>query len=255
MARIPIGLELYSVRHDLDKDVYGTLKAVKAMGYEGVEFAGPPKHSAPVLRAILDEVGLVCCGWHVPFDMLKDDKLASTIAYHKIVGNRRLVVPWLPAKTRAEWEKMVPFFNELADKLAVHDMMTGYHNHNVEFTAVDGATPWDVFFSGTERRVIMQLDTGNAYSGEGEPVTILKKYPGRANSVHLKPFSRTAAKEDRKFGFRPIIGEDELDWAEIFRLSETIGNTDWYVVEYESDAFAPMEAVDRCLKALKKMGK
>jgi len=258
MVRIPIGLELYSVRNELDKDVYGTLKAVAKMGYEGVEFAGPPKHSAPVLRAILDEFRLVCCGWHTPFNLVQDDKLAETIAFNKIVGNRHIIIPGIPGNlvgTRANWLKMAEFFNKLAGKLAPHDMVTGYHNHHTEFTALDGEKPWDTFFGNTDRRVIMQLDTGNAYFGGGDSVAILKKYPGRAGTLHLKPYSKQAGKTDARLGFRPLIGEDELQWNEIFRLAETTGETDWYIVEYESDAYPPLEAVERCLKALKAMGK
>lgn len=258
MARIPIALELYSVRNELDKDVYGTLKAVAKMGYEGVEFAGPPKHSARVLRAILDEVGLVCCGWHTPFAMVQDDKLAETITFNKILGNRRIIIPGLPGHlvgTKAKWQAMAEFFSKLADKLAPHDMVTGYHNHHTEFTPVDGEKPWDTFFSNTDKKVIMQLDTGNAYYGNADCVAILKQYPGRAGTVHIKPYSKSAGKTDPRLGFRPIIGEDELPWSEIFHLCESIGGTDWYIVEYESDAFPPLEAVERCLKALKALGK
>jgi len=258
MARVPIGLELYSVRHDLDKDVYGVLKAVAKMGYEGVEFAGPPKHSARVLRAILDEVGLVCCGWHTPFALVQDDKLAETVAFNKIVGNRYIIIPGLPGNvtgSRANWRKVADFFNRLTDKLAPHDMVTGYHNHHTEFTPLEGEKPWDTFFGNTDKKVIMQLDTGNAYYGNGDCVEILKTYPGRAGTVHLKPYSKSAGKADPRHGFRPIIGEDELAWGEIFRLCETTGDTYWYIVEYESDAFPPLEAVERCLKALKAMGK
>ncbi len=258
MVRVPIGLELYSVRTEMDKDVYGTLKAVAKMGYEGVEFAGPPKHSARVLRAILDEAGLVCCGWHTPYALVQDDKLAETIAFNKIVGNRRIVIPGLPGNlvgAREKWRAMADVFNKLADKLAPHDMVTGYHNHHTEFAPLDGETPWDTLFSNTDRRVIMQLDTGNAFYGNGDSVAILKKYPGRAGTVHLKPYSKSAGKADPRQGFRPVIGEDELNWKEIFRLCETTAATDWYIVEYESDAFPPLEAVERCLKALKAMGK
>lgn len=255
MAGIPIGLQLYSVRHDLEKDVYGTLKSVAAMGYEGVEFAGAPKQSAAVLRAILDEVGLVCCGWHTPYNLVQDDRIDETIAYNKIVGNRRIIIPGAPAKSRQDWLNLAHFFNRLADRLAPHDMVTGYHNHAKEFAPVDGEQPWDTLFANTERRVIMQLDIGNAYSGGGDCVAILKKYPGRAGTVHLKSYSREAAKTDPRQGFRPLIGDDDLPWDEIFQLSETTAEADWYIVEYESDAYPPMEAVDRFLQKLKAMGK
>jgi len=255
---IPIGLELYSVRDELRRDAYRTLKAVAEMGYAGVEFAGPPVHSAPLLRSMLEEVGLACCGWHTSFDMVQDEMLEATIALNREVGNRRIIVPGIPAElvgTRAKWREVAEFFNRLADRLAPHDMVTGYHNHNTEFTPLDGENPWDTFFSNTDRRVIMQLDTGNAMSGGGDPVAILRKYPGRAETVHVKPYTPSAARTDPEKGFLAPIGEDELPWGEIFTACEMTGATDWYIVEYESDAYPPLEAVKRCLEALREMGK
>jgi sugar phosphate isomerase/epimerase len=111
--RIPIGLELYSVRQDFARDPLGTLKAVAAMGYEGVEFAGPPALSGTLLRAMLDETGLVCCGWHTPYQMVQDDALDATIALNKTVGNRRVIVPGFPHElvdSRAKWRAMADFF-------------------------------------------------------------------------------------------------------------------------------------------------
>ena len=258
MARIPIALELYSVRHDLEKDVRGTMKAVAEMGYEGVEFAGPPKHTAEELKSLLDEFGLVCCGWHTPFNSVQDDTLEETIEFNKVIGNRFVIVPGIPEnlrQSRDDWLKLADFFNALADKLAPHDMRTGYHNHHVEFTELDGELPWDTFFSNTKQEVVMQLDTGNALSGGGDCVAILEQYPGRAGTVHLKPYTVELGKEDRGAGFRPLIGEDDIPWEDIFRLCETTGGTEWYIVEYESDAYPPLDAVKRCLDQLKSMGK
>ena len=258
MGRIPIGLELYSVRHDLAADARGTLKAVAEMGYEGVEFAGPPQHSAEEIRGMLDEFGLVCCGWHTPFNLVQDDKLEETIAFNKTIGNRYVIIPGLPADYRssiAAWRKAADFFNQLADKLASHDMMTGYHNHHVEFEPMEGGLPWDTFFGNTKKEVIMQFDLGNALRGGADLVSIMERYPGRTVTIHLKPYSKSAGKEDPRLGFRPIIGDDDVPWDDIFRLCETTGETKWYIVEYESDAYPPMESVERCLKSLKAMGK
>ncbi|MBX3015802.1 MAG: TIM barrel protein, partial [Caldilineaceae bacterium] len=140
MTQIPIALELYSVRDELKQDVRGTLHAVAEMGYTGVEFAGMPNHPAAELSAILAEEGLICCGWHTPFALVQDDKLAETIAFHKTLGNHKLIIPGIPAELRqshADWRKLADFFNTLADKLAPHGMVTGYHNHHVEFTPLD----------------------------------------------------------------------------------------------------------------------
>lgn len=258
MAPIPIGLELFSVRHELADDVRATLKAVAEMGYEGVEFAGPPQHTAKELKALLDEFGLACCGWHTPFNLVQEDSLAETIEFNKILKNKYVIIPGIPGnlvKSREDWKKMAGFFNELADKLSSHGMMTGYHNHHTEFSPLDGELPWDTFFGNTKKEVIMQIDLGNALFGGADLVSIIEDYPGRAATVHLKPYSKEAGKEDPSLGFRPIIGEDDVPWDQVFQLCETSGGTEWYIVEYESDAYPPLEAVEKCLKALKAMGK
>ena len=258
MTQIPIALQLYSVRHDLDRDLRGTLQAVAAMGYAGVEFAGAPKHSAQELKALLDEFGLVCCGWHTPFALVQEDTLDATIAYNQTLDNPNVIIPGIPAElreTRADWEKIAAFFDELAGKLSPHGMATGYHNHFVEFTPLDGEQPWDTLFGNTGPGVIMQLDTGNAICGGGDPMAMLKKYPGRAGTVHLKPYSKALGQDDMHKGFEPVIGDDDTPWQEIFYLCETTGGTRWYIVEYESDAHPALEAVDLCLQALRAMGK
>jgi sugar phosphate isomerase/epimerase len=258
MSRIPLALQLYSVRHELAKDVRGTLKAVADMGYEGVEFAGPPEHSANELRVLLDEFGLACCGWHTPFDLVQEDKLQETIAFNKTLGNRFIIIPGIPEhlrRSRADWLKLASFFNGLAEELADHDMATGYHNHYVEFQPLDGEWPWDTLFGNTRKEVIMQLDMGNAVRGGADLIPILKRYPGRAVTVHLKSYSKTAGKTDPRLGYRPLIGEDDIPWDEVFQACETIGGTEWYIVEYESDAFPPLEAVRRFLERLKARGK
>ena len=258
MSRIPIALQLYSVRHELDADLRGTLRAVAEMGYEGVEFAGAPKHEAAELKPLLDEFGLVCCGWHTPFALVQADPLEATIAFNRALDNPNVIVPGIPEhlrRTREGWLKLAEFFNELAEKLAAYDMRTGYHNHHVEFAPLDGELPWDTFFGNTGQGVIMQLDTGNAIYGGGDVLDILKRYPGRAGTVHLKPYSTTAGKEDRHAGFRPVIGDDDTPWEQVFALCEATGGTEWYIVEYESDAYPPLEAVRLCLENLKAMGR
>jgi len=258
MSRIPIGLELFSVRHDLAADPEDTLLKVAAMGYEGVEFAGEPQLPAETYRALLDEAGLVCCGWHTPFHLVQEERLDETIALNKTVGNTRIIIPGLPGEYKgslAAWKRAGAFFSALAEKLAAVGMQTGYHNHVDEFKETEGAIPWVVLGENTDPAVIMQIDTGNAYSGGGDPLAMLRLFPGRAGTVHLKPYSLPKGREDRRNGFRTMIGEDTTPWAEIFSFCETNGGTEWYIVEYETDAYPPMEGVERCLRALQGMGK
>ena len=253
-----IALQLFSVRHDFSADMPGTLAAVAQMGYSGVEFAGAPQHTVAALKAELDGLGLACCGWHVPFDLVQDDALDGTIAFHHALGNDKLIIPGIPAelrRSRDDWLKLADFTNRLAERLAAEGMRTGYHNHHHEFTPLDGETPWDTFFSNTGSSVIMQLDTGNGIFGGAEPVELIRNYPGRAVTVHLKPYTHVAEGADPHAAFDPVIGEDDTDWTALFEACETVGGTAWYIVEYESDAYPPLEAVERCLHALRSMGK
>ena len=258
----PIALQLYSVRHEFSADMPGTLAAVARMGYSAVEFAGPPQHSAAALKTELNQLGLACCGWHVPFNLVQDDELDATIAFHHALGNDKLIIPGIPAElrqSRNDWLKLADFTNRLAARLAAEGMRTGYHNHFHEFAPLDGETPWDTYFGNTDPSVIMQFDTGNAIFGGAEPVNVIHSYPGRAVTVHLKPFTkRLHDGADHNYphaAFDPIIGEDDTDWPALFEACESVGGTEWYIVEYESDAYPPLEAVERCLRALRGLGK
>jgi sugar phosphate isomerase/epimerase len=250
MTRVPIGLQLYSVRADCKRDLPGTLEAVARMGYEGVEFAGYYDHSAQELRAMLDDLGLAVAGTHIGLDTLLGDRLADTVAFNRALGNRFLIVPSLPEEcrtSRAAWLETAKQFNEIAEGLAEEDIVVGYHNHRVEFVPMDGELPWDTFFANTRENVVMQLDIGHARRAGAEPTEVLQRYPGRALTVHLKEYSQANP--------QALIGEGEVRWDDVFRLCETVGGTEWYIVEQEGYAYPPLECVDRCLQTLRAMGK
>jgi sugar phosphate isomerase/epimerase len=250
MARIPIALQLYSVREDAARDLDGVLRAVAKMGYEGVEFAGYYGYDAPALKKLVDENGLKVAGAHVGIDTLLGDELQRSVEFHETIGNRFLIVPGLPAErrsSRAAWLDTAHTMNDIAEKLKPHGKRTGYHHHAIQYTALDGELPWDTFFGNTNPEVVMQFDIGNALHGGGEAAPFLERYPGRATTVHVKEYSATNDKA--------LIGEGDVPWQQIFNLCETIGGTEWYIVEQESYAYPPLECVDRCLQNLKAMGK
>jgi sugar phosphate isomerase/epimerase len=249
MANIPVALQLYSVREECARDLPGTLAAVADMGYEGVEFAGYHGRSAGELRKTLDLFGLKTAGTHVSINALLGEELQRTIDFNRALGNRFLIVPWLPEEMRsskAQWLKTAQLMNEIAKKTKPQGMRVGYHNHAFEFQPIDGETPWEVFFNASSPDVAMQLDTGNAMHGGISPdgiLEIVRKYPGRAATVHLKEFSSR--------NNRALIGEGEMKWRQLFSLCETIGGTEWYIVEQENCAFSPLECARRCLRNLK----
>ena len=250
MRKIPVAVQLYSVREDCAKDLEGTLKAIAEMGYEGVEFAGYHGRSAEELRKMLDNLGLKVAGTHTGIDTLRGDELKRTIEFNQILGNKFLIIPWIGEewrRTKDDWLRFADFLNELAEKVKPEGMFVGYHNHHFEFQQqFDGQNLWDILFSATKPEVVMQLDTGNAMHGgisADEVVNILKRYPGRAKTIHLKEFSSTNPKA--------IIGEGEVKWKEVLTLCDTIGGTEWLIIEQETYAYPPIECVRRCLENLK----
>jgi sugar phosphate isomerase/epimerase len=226
------------------------LDAVAAMGYDGVEFAGYYGRSAAELREMLDARNLRCAGTHTGLHSIVGDELAATAEFNRTIGNRFLIVPGLPAErrsSRAAWLETAQIFTEAAARAAEHGMLVGYHNHAIEFREMDGELPWDTFFANTPKEVVMQVDIGNALHGGGNPVPYIARYPGRAITVHLKEHSATNDKA--------LVGEGDVNWQEVFELCESVGGTEWYIVEQESYAYTPLECVDRCLRNLRAMGK
>src|SRR5436190_4831499 len=127
--KLPIGLQLYSVRNECAKDLYGTVNAVGKMGYKGVEFAGYYDRDAKTLRNLLDGSGLKCCGTHIALETLLGDKLDKTVEFNQVLGNKFLIVPSLPDKYRKNkeaWQQAADLFSELAEKVKPHGMRVGY---------------------------------------------------------------------------------------------------------------------------------
>jgi len=249
-GRIPIGVQLYSVRFDCEKDLPGTLHALAGMGYQAVEFAGYYGRTAAELRKLLDANGLKCCGTHTALDTLEGDALARTIEFNRTLGNRFLIVPWIPEerrKTAEDWKSLARQFDALAEKVAPFGMRVGYHNHDFEFRPFpDGSTPWDLFFGGTSKAVVMQVDTGNCLIGGGDPVTVLRRYPGRAATIHVKEYSKTHPDA--------FVGKGDVPWKTIFGICESTGGTEWYIVEYEVEGQPALPSVAHCLENLRAMG-
>jgi len=247
--KIPIGLQLYSVREACAKDLPSVLAAVAKMGYQGVEFAGYYGRNARELRNMLDQNGLKCCGTHLGLDALKGDALQGTVEFNQTLGNPFLIVSWMPhsyMESVQSIKDMAKVYTELAEKVKALDMRVGYHAHGGDFEKVDGKTAWDIFFENTGPEVVMQLDIGNCIGGGGDPIATLKKFPGRSVTVHLK-----------EHGGPPeaVVGEGEVDWPTVFEICETTGGTEWYIVEHERSAGDPLENVKRCLENLRKLGR
>ncbi len=251
MSNIPIGIQLYMVREDCQKDLPGTFAKLKQMGYEGVEFAGYYDHTAEQLKKALDDAGLVCCGSHVRIPTLLGDELEKTIAFNKVLENDYLIVPWLDEKYRDSheaWLETAALFNEIWEKVEPSGLRLGYHNHTMEFEQeMGGELPWETFFNNTAEPIIMQVDVGNGLNGGVDPTPYVEKYPGRSVTVHLKDWWSD--------GTKGPVGEGEVDWDKFFGLCESVGGTKWYIIEQGCDECTPLECAEKSLQNLREMGK
>ncbi len=249
---IPIALQLYSVRDDCAQDFFGTIAKVAAMGYAGVEFAGYHGASASDIRKVLDDLGLKVAGTHAGFNTLQDDAIDATIEFHQVLGCSNLIVPWLPSETRATPEackETADKLNAIGEKLKPFGMRTGFHCHDADMHPLEGGkSAWDLLAEYTTSDFILQYDTANGMAGGADPVQPILNWPGRGISTHLKEWSGEHGAK--------VIGEGLIPWAKVFEACETVGGTEWYVVEHESyEGMTPLEAVDQCLKNLRAMGK
>jgi len=246
---IPIGMQLWCVRQQLAGDVPGTLAALAALGYQGVELENAFGKSGADWRAWLDAAKLRACGFHHGLSELQGEKLATSVEFNQAIGNRNLIIRWLPPPvyTSAELlKKTADEVNVVAERLKPHGMRVGYHNHTTDFNRIDGEYWWNRFADLTSKDVILQFDTGNASEMEGvTPQSFIARNAGRTVSMHVKPFS----KQDKN----AYLGADELDWPAIMKAAEGVGGIEWYIVEYEKEGVPPLEALGANLKAFLKL--
>jgi len=253
--KLPIALQLYSVRGDCAKDFDAALAQVAKMGFEGVEFAGYHKYDrkAKELRQKLDDLNLKVAATHIGTDSFRGAALQRTIEFHQIIGCRFLIVPGDRDFTDPEKSKaLAETFNQTAVALKPLSMACGYHNHTGEFKKEGDKTYWDLFAERTSKDVILQQDCGWTADAGLDPVEMMKRYPGRMKSTHFKP---TVVGKDRGKGKKAFIGQDSVDWAAVLAGCREFGGTEWITLEQEAypDGKSPMEATEISFAALKKL--
>jgi len=246
--RIPVGVQLYSVRDDCAKDLPGTLAGLAKAGFDGIEYAGYHDRDAKTLRKMTDDLGLRCCGTHTGLDTLLGDEFQRTVDFNLAMGNRYLIVPWLDEERRgskAAWIETGKLFNELAAKAKPHGLLVGFHAHANEFQSMNGEMPWDIFGAATDPAVILQLDTANCLSAGGDPVAELSRWPGRAVTVHMKEYS--SKKGDA------LIGEGDVAWDKVLPLVTGDPRTEWLIIEQEEWRLPPVECAAKDLENLRRL--
>jgi sugar phosphate isomerase/epimerase len=241
MAKLPIGVQLYTVREEMQHDLPGTLEKIAAIGLSGIElwFKGdyPP---VTELRKYLSDAGLSACSAHVPFLALRDD-FDAVVEYHGELGNPNLAIPNIPPplrKSEEDWRARVGEILEIAKKVKQAGFKFHYHNHTVEFTdKVDDVDVHDFIFNTIPAELLnAELDTCFIKKAGKDPFEYICRYADRMQLLHVKEAHQDTDKVDT------YLGNGTVDWPAVFAAVEE-SQVEWLILEqgdHESDAFDSM---------------
>jgi len=250
-SNIPVGLEMYSVRNTLAKDLDGTVKAVAAAGYQGLEFYAPYFDWTPAqakdMRKLLDDLGIRCFSTHNDSSFFASEKLDHACEVNLILGSKYMVMASShEGATVDAWKQVADILNTASDKLAADHLGVGYHNHQAEWKPVDGLKPMEILAKNTKPSVMLQLDVGTCIEAGSDPVAWIKANPGRIRSMHCKEWSPDAGK-----GYSVLFGEGVAPWKQLFAAAEHGGGIEYYLVEQEGSRFSEIETAQRCLQSFR----
>ena len=179
------GLQLFSVRDVTEKDLEGALKAVAEMGYSFVEFAGFFGHSAQEVKGWLDKYGFTASGTHTGLSALTDDVLEETIAYHKAIGCKDIIIPYAKLETKEQIDAFVERVNTLIPKLQAEGISLHYHNHDCDFApTLEGLVPEEELLARTS--ILLEVDTYWTFVAKQNPVEFIRQHKDRIHMIHLK---------------------------------------------------------------------
>jgi sugar phosphate isomerase/epimerase len=250
--KVPVGLELYSVRDKMKKeDMMDTVKAVAKMGYQGVEFYGPyydwSVDDAKEVRKLMDDLKIVCFSTHNNGKSFTPEGYQKAIDLNKTLGSKYIVLASAgTVKGLDGWKAVAERLNFGAEKFKAAGIKAGYHNHQTEFKAIEGKRPIEVIAANTSKDVMLQLDVGTCVEVGQDPVAWINANPGRIRCIHCKDWSKAK-------GYKVLFGEGDAPWKKIFKAAEKKGGIEFYLIEQEGYSLPSIETVEKCLAAFKKI--
>ena len=259
-----IGMQLYTVRDAMAKDVDGTLARVAALGFKEVEFAGYFDKTPQQIKATLARLGLTAPSTHVAYTTIASG-WSKVLDDSKTIGHEYVVIPFLDEairKTLDDWKRIAAAFNTAAEASRKAGLKFAYHNHHFEFVPVDGRQPFDVLLEECDRTLVqIELDLCWTAVAQADPVGYFRRYPGRFPMVHVKDLKRIPPRLPSDVGMIPFervfpdltdVGQGVVDWPRIFAQSAQAGITHYFVEhDQPADAFASLTTGYRYLDALR----
>jgi sugar phosphate isomerase/epimerase len=254
MKRVPVGIELYSVRGELTKDLKATVTAVAKMGYEVVEFYSPYLNWTPEAakdnRKLLDDLGIKCLSTHNSAQAVSADNLPKTIELNQIIGSKAIIVASAGKIVDVDgWKAFAATLTTAQEKLRPLGMATGFHNHQTEWKPIGDTRPMDILAAGTPKDFVLQLDAGTCVEAGVDPVAWINANPGRIKSIHLKDWGKGEGR-----GYTVAFGEGDVQWKPLLAAAEATGGVEYYLVEQEhAGPDGEIAMAKRCLDNYKKL--
>ena len=265
-----LGIQLYSIRDEMVKNPLGSLKLLAAMGYKNVEHANYEKgkfygYPAKEFKKILKDMGLKMPSGHSVMSAKHWDKSKmdftddwkQTIDDAAIAGQQYLISPWLDESLRKNYDELAGFldvFNKCGELCKKSGVKFGYHNHDFEFKySLNNKSIYDIILEKTDPAlVVQQIDIGNMYGAGGIALDIIKKHPGRFESMHVKDVIKVPQKKDGESDYEStILGKGVIPVKEIIDLALKTGGTKIFIIEQES--YQNKTPMDCCKEDLKRM--
>lgn len=246
------GLQLYSLREELPKDVKGVIAKVAAAGYKQVETYGYSKKngfwglSAQEFKTLLTKHGLTSPSGHYGLESEQDQNDAIEAA--KILGQEYLTMPYIDEKKRktaGDIRNLVAEINKLAEKAKQHGLKMAYHNHDFEFQKVDGVMLYEELLKGTNPSLVhFEMDIYWVVRSNQDPVAWINKYPGRFTMVHVKDMDKANPELNTE------VGKGSINFKSIFAKAKTAG-LKYYIVEQENFSIDPYVSITQSAKYLR----
>ncbi|MBB1283750.1 sugar phosphate isomerase/epimerase [Flavisolibacter sp. BT320] len=266
------GIQLYSVRDDMRKEPLPTLQALAGMGYKYVEHANYVDrkfygYSPKEFRKVLDDLGMKMPSGHTVmhsrhWNTAKEftDAWKFTVEDAAVLGQEFVISPSMEEKQRRNYDELMillEMFNKSGELCKKHGMKFGYHNHEFEFSEkLNGEVLYDIIMKNTDPAlVIHQLDIGNMYNANAKAADVIKKYPGRFESMHVKDEIKATGKEERHQYESTLLGKGVINVKEVLELGKKSGGTKHFIIEQESyQGQKPLDAMRENIAIMKKWG-
>jgi sugar phosphate isomerase/epimerase len=254
----PVGLQLWSLREYLPKDLSGTLAKIRALGFREVEGAGLWGTTAPKLRAALDNAGLRCQSAHMQFERLRDD-LDGALAEAKALGARAVVCPWIPHDktfTREDALGAAEAFNRYGAAAAKSELRFAYHCHGYDFIPSPEGTLFETIATNTDAsRVGFQVDVFHTYHGGADPARLIARHAARVISLHLKDLKKGVVVKVGTAVGRPEddvpVGTGQIDMPAVLRAAIKAGTGFYYLEDESADPWGHIPQSLTFLKSFK----